>query len=168
MRQPLALLELDDRPPMRSIDGISMNVDLPVRAASARPAPPETPSGRARRVRRNERSTPPARRPRGRTRTRRRNVRARRRRRMRSPESATARLTAAVSSQSKPARVPSRSMEVSRISPAPRSAASRAHATASRATGVVPRPSEDRAARRASHQSRRRPPGCRRRSREGA
>ena len=40
--------------------------------------------------------------------------------------------TAAVSSQSKPWRVPSRSIEVSRISPAPRSAASVAHSTASR------------------------------------
>src|SRR5262249_12244050 len=39
----------------------------------------------------------------------------------------TADETAAVSRQSKPARVPSRSIDVSRISPAPRSAASRAH-----------------------------------------
>ena len=43
----------------------------------------------------------------------------------------TARETAAVSSQSNPARVPSRSIEVSRISPAPRDSASRAHSTAS-------------------------------------
>ena len=46
-------------------------------------------------------------------------------------------LTAAVSSQSKPVRVPSRSMEVRRISPAPRASASCAQATASRATAVV-------------------------------
>ena len=41
--------------------------------------------------------------------------------------------TAAVISQSNPERVPSRSIDVSRISPAPRDSASRAHSTASRA-----------------------------------
>ena len=46
--------------------------------------------------------------------------------------------TAAVSSQSKPARVPSRSIDVSRISPAPRASASRAHSTASRPAARVP------------------------------
>ena len=50
----------------------------------------------------------------------------------------TARDTAAVSSQSKPLRVPSRSIDVSRISPAPRDAASRAHSTASRPAALVP------------------------------
>ena len=50
----------------------------------------------------------------------------------------TASATAAVSSQSKPARVPSRSIDVSRISPAPRASASRAHSTASRAASAVP------------------------------
>ena len=46
--------------------------------------------------------------------------------------------TAAVSSQSNPRPVPSRSIEVRRISPAPRSSASRAHATASFPVGVRP------------------------------
>src|ERR1700731_3181223 len=44
----------------------------------------------------------------------------------------------AVSSQSKPAPVPSRSMDVSRISPAPRSSASRAHASAFLCVAVRP------------------------------
>ena len=50
----------------------------------------------------------------------------------------TASLTAAVSSQSKPSRVPSASMEVSRISPAPRCSASRAHSRALRPVGLRP------------------------------
>ena len=50
----------------------------------------------------------------------------------------TASATAAVISQSKPAVVPSRSIDVSRISPAPRDSASRAHSTASRAASAVP------------------------------
>ena len=50
----------------------------------------------------------------------------------------TASDTAAVISQSKPARVPSRSIDVSRISPAPHASASRAHSTASRAASEVP------------------------------
>ena len=50
----------------------------------------------------------------------------------------TASLTAAVSSQSKPARVPSASIEVSRISPAPRASASRAHSTTRRPVGLRP------------------------------
>ena len=50
----------------------------------------------------------------------------------------TASLTAAVSSQSNPARVPSESMEVSRISPAPRASASRAHSTTRRPVGLRP------------------------------
>ena len=51
---------------------------------------------------------------------------------------ATADDTAAVISQSNPARVPSRSIDVSRISPAPRASASFAHSTASRPAGVLP------------------------------
>src|SRR4030095_13233774 len=50
----------------------------------------------------------------------------------------TASATARVSGTSKPSRVPSRSMLVRRISPAPRSAPSRAQATASRPVGVRP------------------------------
>jgi hypothetical protein len=50
----------------------------------------------------------------------------------------TASLTAAVSSQSKPARVPSESIDVSRISPAPRASASRAHSTTRRPAGLRP------------------------------
>ena len=50
----------------------------------------------------------------------------------------TARDTAAVISQSKPTFVPSRSIDVSRISPAPRDSASRAHSTASRSAAVCP------------------------------
>ncbi len=50
----------------------------------------------------------------------------------------TAEETAAVSSQSKPLFVPSRSMEVSRISPAPRSADSRAQSTAPRGVSAWP------------------------------
>ena len=49
----------------------------------------------------------------------------------------TASLTAAVSSQSKPARVPSESIEVNRISPAPRCSASRAHSTTRRPIGLA-------------------------------
>ena len=55
----------------------------------------------------------------------------------------TASLTAAVSSQSKPARVPSESMEVSRISPAPRCSASRAHSTTRAACGLAASLHED-------------------------
>src|SRR5262249_51938631 len=50
----------------------------------------------------------------------------------------TAALTPAVNSQSKPLPVPSRSIEVSRISPAPKPSASLAHATASRPVGLRP------------------------------
>jgi len=50
----------------------------------------------------------------------------------------TARETAAVSLQSKPTFVPSRSIDVRRISPAPRLSASFAHSTASRSPGVLP------------------------------
>src|SRR2546425_712892 len=50
----------------------------------------------------------------------------------------TARDTAAVSTQSKPTLVPSRSIDVRRISPAPRSSASRAHSTASRFAVACP------------------------------
>ena len=50
----------------------------------------------------------------------------------------TASATARVRATSKPSFVPSRSMLVSRISPAPRSAPSRAHATASVPVGVRP------------------------------
>ena len=50
----------------------------------------------------------------------------------------TASLTAAVNSQSKPARIPSESIEVSRISPAPRASASRAHSTTWRPVGLRP------------------------------
>ena len=50
----------------------------------------------------------------------------------------TALATARVSARSKPSFVPSRSMLVSRISPAPRSAPSRAQATASLPVGVRP------------------------------
>ena len=50
----------------------------------------------------------------------------------------TASDTARVSSRSKPSRVPSRSIDVSRISPAPRSSTSRAQATASSAVGERP------------------------------
>ena len=50
----------------------------------------------------------------------------------------TASATARVSGRSKPSLVPSRSMLVSRISPAPRSTPSRTHATASRPVGVRP------------------------------
>ena len=50
----------------------------------------------------------------------------------------TASLTAAVSSQSKPSRIPSVSMLVSRISPAPRDSASRAHSTTRRPVGLRP------------------------------
>src|SRR5262249_24405291 len=50
----------------------------------------------------------------------------------------TADETAAVMSQSNPARVPSRSIDVSRISPAPAAAASRAQATASRPVAALP------------------------------
>ena len=50
----------------------------------------------------------------------------------------TASLTAAVNSQSKPARVPSESIEVRRISPAPRCSASRAHSTTVRPIGRRP------------------------------
>ena len=64
--------------------------------------------------------------------------RACRRRRERSPARRRRRTTAAVSSRSKPSRVPSRSIDVSRISPAPRSTASTAHATASSRVGVRP------------------------------
>ena len=46
--------------------------------------------------------------------------------------------TAAVISQSNPILVPSRSIDVSRISPAPRASASRAHSTASRFAAVLP------------------------------
>ena len=46
--------------------------------------------------------------------------------------------TAAVRSQSNPARVPSRSIDVSRISPAPRACASTAHSTASRPVAAWP------------------------------
>ena len=50
----------------------------------------------------------------------------------------TASETARFSATSKPSLVPSRSMLVSRISPAPHSAPSRAQATASRPVGVRP------------------------------
>ena len=50
----------------------------------------------------------------------------------------TASATARVSARSYPVRAPSRSMLVSRISPAPRSAPSRAHSMASRPVGVRP------------------------------
>src|SRR5438876_730064 len=50
----------------------------------------------------------------------------------------TASAMSAVSSRSKPSRVPSRSIDVSRISPAPCSTPRRAHSTASRPVGVRP------------------------------
>ena len=50
----------------------------------------------------------------------------------------TAARTRRMSSRSKPSLVPSASMELSRISPAPRSAARAHHSTASRSTGVRP------------------------------
>ena len=50
----------------------------------------------------------------------------------------TASLTAAVSSQSKPVRIPSEFMLVSRISPAPRCSASRAHSTTRRPASLRP------------------------------
>ena len=50
----------------------------------------------------------------------------------------TARATARVSARSKPSLVPSRSMLVRRISPAPRRAASSAHWTASIPVGLRP------------------------------
>ena len=55
----------------------------------------------------------------------------------------TASATARVSSRSNPSRVPSRSIEVSRISPAPRSAHRSAHVRASRPVGGPPAVGED-------------------------
>ncbi len=86
---------------------------------------------------RREKSKPPARRPRGLRRTRRENPRACRRRPRRSPARRPSRRRPRSSARSKPLRVPSRSIEVSKISPAPRDAPSLAHATASQSAGVA-------------------------------
>jgi len=52
-------------------------------------------------------------------------------------------LTATVSSQSKPVRIPSESIEVSRISPAPRASASRAHSNDAVGRRLCARPAQD-------------------------
>ena len=124
-------------PSWRSMDGNQHGS----RRAVRRPECPRcagSASGRRRRYPRSERSTPRAPRRHGRVVK----TSAKCSRPPAPPEAITgmftASETAAVSSQSKPARVPSRSIDVSRISPAPRASASRAHSTASRAASAVP------------------------------
>ena len=117
----------------------------------ARRAPPWPRARCARRSGRSTRRAPRRRRPRPR---RRRGGRACRRRRWRSPARCTASLTARVSSRSKPSRVPSRSIDVSRISPAPQRTR-------------PPRPTRPRRARSACGRRASRPPTPRRRARRG-
>ena len=73
-----------------------------------------------------------------RRRCRRRGDRACRRRRSRSPGRRRRHSPRGSASRSKPSRVPSRSIDVSRISPAPRTTTSSAHDTASRPVGIRP------------------------------
>ena len=127
------------------IDAGNDHVELRVRhwiqlrsAAPARLGMRESASVRRGLAPHREKSKRPAPHRRGLRRTRRENPRACPRRPRRSPARVTRSETAAVSARSKPLRVPSRSIEVSRISPAPRAAPSLAHSTASRPVGLAP------------------------------